>query len=709
MSLDAEYLFSLLPAFYRERDAEAGGTLRALLNVIAGQGALLEADIAGLYDNWFIETCQEWLIPYIGDLLGVRGLYGVEGTQAFGQRGLVANTLRMRRRKGTVPVLEQLAFDSTGWRARAVEFFQLLEASQQVNHRRLDCLRTPDLRDAAQLERIDGPFDRASHTLEVRALPAGRYNIANIGLYLWRIQAYALQRSSARAVTTRAGLFSFDPLGRDLPLFNRPRTETDISHLAEPINVPEPLSRRLLHDDLTALRQAISDGSPLARRYFPPEPGSATAQAGLDPVARIWVDGREVPGENLLVCNLSPLPNVNPEEWRRPPTSLTVAASRTGQPATTFPRNPADMLVGFDPLLGRIALPAGVSAQLVEVAFAYGFPGDVGGGPYDRRPQRREEDAGLGLLKPPDFDAMIQVPGDQPTLAAALALVTSGKRWLIRLDSDSTEVIAPDLNLPDTQLAIEAVNRRRPVLVGDFRLRGNSDTRLNLSGLLLDGQLKLQGALRRVDIRHCSLVPERGGIRHGGSAAELELLLTHAVCGPIRVSKAIAALNVNFSIIDGGQAVAIDLPDSELSIDRSTVFGSTRAGQLQAGNSIFTARLAIERRQEGCVRFCYVPPKSETPRRYRCQPDLAALGLPAAKAKAEMVRVTPGFTSTTFGNAAYAQLRLSTAQELRTGAEDGAEMGVWNLLKQPQREANLRQALDEYVRFGLEAGVIFVN
>ena len=43
------------------------------------------------------------------------------------------------------------------------------------------------------------------------------------------------------------------------------------------------------------------------------------------------------------------------------------------------------------------------------------------------------------------------------------------------------------------------------------------------------------------------------------------------------------------------------------------------------------------------------------------------------------------------------------------GADNGAEMGVWNLLQQPQREANLALALDEYLRFGLEAAALFVN
>ena len=77
--------------------------------------------------------------------------------------------------------------------------------------------------------------------------------------------------------------------------------------------------------------------------------------------------------------------------------------------------------------------------------------------------------------------------------------------------------------------------------------------------------------------------------------------------------------------------------------------------------------------------------------------------------KKALVRVTPAYTATAFGTPACAQLRLSTAPEIRRGAEDGGEMGVWNLLQQSQREANLGLALDEYLHFGLEARVQFVN
>src|ERR1051326_1832390 len=98
MSLTPERLYQLLPAIYRVRDAQLGEPLKALVALLADQGAVLEEDIAQLYDNWFIETCEEWVVPYIGDLLGVRGLLPGNGG-SFSQRGRVANTLAHRRGK----------------------------------------------------------------------------------------------------------------------------------------------------------------------------------------------------------------------------------------------------------------------------------------------------------------------------------------------------------------------------------------------------------------------------------------------------------------------------------------------------------------------------------------------------------------------------------------------------------------------------------
>src|SRR5205807_4232388 len=161
MSFNVEKLYSLLPAIYRIRDIESAGTqedllvpteaaelkqlqslstltakqarrlaelddkrqrgpLKALLSVIAEQAAVLEENLDQLYDDLFIETCAEWVVPYIGDLVGVRGINAFPGAR-FTERAFVANTMSYRRRKGTAAVLEQLARDVTDWPASVVE------------------------------------------------------------------------------------------------------------------------------------------------------------------------------------------------------------------------------------------------------------------------------------------------------------------------------------------------------------------------------------------------------------------------------------------------------------------------------------------------------------------------------------------------------------------------------------------------------------
>ena len=78
-TFDADRLMSLLPAVYRNRDAERG-ELRTLLTVVAREIAVVEEDLAQLYDDQFIETCADWVVPYIGDLLGTSPLYTGGGT-----------------------------------------------------------------------------------------------------------------------------------------------------------------------------------------------------------------------------------------------------------------------------------------------------------------------------------------------------------------------------------------------------------------------------------------------------------------------------------------------------------------------------------------------------------------------------------------------------------------------------------------------------
>src|SRR5690606_34166074 len=245
MRLTGEEIYELIPSIYRIRDHEQGEPLKALIEIIAREAGIVEEDLSRLYNNWFIETSDEWVIPYIGDLLRVRGLHEIETVPDFSMRAYVANTLRYRRRKGTASVLEQLALDTTGWRARVVEFFHLLGTTQNLNHLRMQNIVPPSLREMNQLELLNKAFDSISHTIDVRHVNGinGWYNIMNIGLFLWRLQSYKMIKSTATRITPNLEKYTFCPLGKDIQLFNPPQSETEITNLADEQNVPGYLRR----------------------------------------------------------------------------------------------------------------------------------------------------------------------------------------------------------------------------------------------------------------------------------------------------------------------------------------------------------------------------------------------------------------------------------------------------------------------------------
>jgi hypothetical protein len=188
--------------------------------------------------------------------------------------------------------------------------------------------------------------------------------------------------------------------------------------------------------------------------------------------------------------------------------------------------------------------------------------------------------------------------------------------------------------------------------------------------------------------------------------------------------------------IDSPEGLAIaglaDEAAATVTIIAATVIGRIRARSLPlVSNAILFALPAVPdeppvrslRRQAGCLRFSFVPQGSVTPRRHRCQPQLAIdraiaertkeLGAPPGPAERALIAariarwLVPSFTSQRYGAPAYGQLRQAAPREIRTGASDESEMGALHHLYQPQREANLALRLEEYLRFGLEAGVFF--
>ncbi|MDP9352082.1 MAG: hypothetical protein M3P51_11145, partial [Chloroflexota bacterium] len=309
MSYTADKLFNLLPEIYRIRDEERGGPLRIILEVIAEQVSIVEEDIAGLHDNWFVETADDWVVPYLGDLLGVWDLYQL-GEARLDTRARVANTLAYRRRKGTATMLEQLARDTTLWNARAVEFFQLLATTQHLNHVRHENVHTPDLRNVDRLQLLETPFDTIAHTADVRHIDTnrGRHNIPNVGIFLWRLQSYPIELSDARRIGGVAeGRYTFSPLGNPAPLFNAPEAESEITHLAEEANVPTPIRPLAFYLDLREYRESFLSAPPNER-------SAITKFYGPGRSLEVLRDGTPVPPIDLICADL--------RDWQRPPAGV---------------------------------------------------------------------------------------------------------------------------------------------------------------------------------------------------------------------------------------------------------------------------------------------------------------------------------------------------------------------------------------------------
>jgi hypothetical protein len=702
-AFDTDALYALLPLTVRTRDLESGNSLRALIDVVAGQAQRVDDSLDQLYDDSFIETCSPWATGYIGELIGYRALRAIPPADGPA-RADVADTIGLRRRKGTLSNLDQLARDVTGWPAVVVEFFARLAVSQYVRNHVRPQNACVDVRGWQTALDIGTAFDMPPRTADVRRIASGRgrYNIPNVGIFLYRLRAYGGASLGLRSDSTGGGSslasstasrigpnrYRFDPFGEDVQLVNPPAAAPAFS-LTTRAEVPFPLRRVALYTELEALRA----GSLQADRasYF-----------GAAPVLAVYdAAGDAIPAAQLAVCDLT--------TWAAP----------------TDPR----IRVVVDPELGRLMCnPAVFSAPApLRVSYAYAFSGDYGGGTYARIPDAAE--------------GAVTVNVDDLALAAP-ASWTGGV-----VEVGDSGIFPGDVTLAQTtqSMVVRAADYARPVIGGDLTVIARLGARLTLRGIGVAGNVVVVGAAPAIAaadpsftlrLEHCTVRGAFTWTYPGGGA----LVIEHSLCASLGVHPAVE-LEISDSVIDGAPAdpqfdiegssgtfstssvgsvtpsaydtfSAIAAPDMSspcggVSISASTVFGSVRAREARLiENSIMTGPVNADRTQAGCVRYSYLPPPpaSRVPPRFRCQPDLAIESDASAAA-----RIVPAFTSRARNEGGYAQLADTCPAEIRTGAEDGDEMGVFLGVYAPRREANLRFRLDEYLRIGLEAGVIHAS
>lgn len=714
MSLTGTQLYALLPAVYRTRDAENGFPLMALIDVLSSQSSILEENIQQLYDDQFIETCSSWVIPYIGDLVGASPVYEI-GAALQGRRAEVANTIGYRRRKGTLLALEQVAMDVSGLRAAAVEFFERVITNESMKHVRPDHASTPDLRAGSALERLDSAFDTVSRTIDVRRIAprvrtaanpdtapldialhgGGRYNVPDIGIYLWRWKPNSVINAPAYPVDSRRYMFS--PLGQDMPLFNSLPPRDSFSRLTTRLDVPQPILRREFYDN----------------------PG-AFYGSGLS--VQLIGDNGAIPVSCICVRDLS---DAAAGQWN--------GCTKKG-------------MVAIDPELGRIQLADDLPVpKNLRLNFVYGFPAEIGGGPYDRSaslpslaPAGFAFNAVVGSALYPTLESAVKEWNKQKPGAAGVIVLPAFESYAIDLTKTAAIEMSSSsrLYIVSAQMepgGIPGLSGACATLRGPIEISGQAASvspytlpgpgQLVMSGLWIAGGVQVDGAATNVQFSDCTLVPGRTLNRDGTpaspgdpsiivSTAGSSLSLVRCISGPIGVAVGtttrICASTVDStsrcSVAYAGQDLASE--GADLHIEDSTVIGKVRVHTMElASDSIFLAMRAkadpwqaavwCSRRQSGCMRFCFVPSDSITPSQFRCLPEGAASD----------DALLPKFVTLQYGRPSYGLLSGEVPMAIWTGADNGSQMGVYKLLEETEAVRNVQARAPEFLPFNLEAGI----
>ena len=182
-----------MPAIYQEYDTKENSVLHEFLKIIGSQAAAIRQDIDSLFNNFFINSCDEWVIPYIADLIAAK----VVPNSSLNSRLDVQNTIRWRKVKGTQMGLVDLIRNTINANAKVKEAFRYCSSFSHLAFGATDiAVNKPhnfvNLRDQDALSNIDTENDSMPHTIDVRepTQTNGWYNIKNILTFMPQLNVY---------------------------------------------------------------------------------------------------------------------------------------------------------------------------------------------------------------------------------------------------------------------------------------------------------------------------------------------------------------------------------------------------------------------------------------------------------------------------------------------------------------------------------------
>jgi hypothetical protein len=408
----------------------------------------------------------------------------------------------------------------------------------------------------------------------------------------------------------------------------------------------------------------------------------------------------------------------------------------------------------IDPELGRIALPPAAPGGVlpkIKVSYHYGFNADLGGGEYPRLDSFIVSDEQF-VFPFPDTAAVPRYATLQAALDFAKGELAASGAVAVEITNSETYPQTGTLDLTvdvpaGCTIELRAANGKRPTLFLDSEISvtGDASSTFALNGLLIAASVGMAPAspapvallhvpaqrpdgntnqLETLNLAHCTLVPGWSVDSQGASHFSVEPTLVveppgvnvdaqRSILGAIRTTEFVI-VSASDSIVDATDPtnVAYAALDGTGAGGNLTLAGCTVAGKVHAtllqliSDSIFWAGLLAgdtwptalisDRKQEGCVRFSFLPSGAKTPRRFEC-------------IERTIAGPQPIFFAFRYGRPGYMKLLTSTPDVVRRGADDGGEMGAFHFVLAPLRESDLGVRMQEYLPVGLEFGMIYQN
>jgi hypothetical protein len=723
-------LWQLLPAVYRAMDGTLPGVpgpLQELVNRIGAETATLRRSIDRLWENQSIETCDDWVVPYIGDLLATRL---VSCLDARAQRLDVAKTIYYRRRSGTLGLIEELAADIAGRDARAVEFFRRLGRTRH---------------------QFDPPIGNVFAAAATAWTPSTTYTpgqIVSNGANAYRCIAGGISAASGGPIGTGTSIADgsvtwafFDPASALVPAVIEGLAGAD-SHtpaggFADLRNAYGADNTATAFDEF-AHTADLRRGAQSAGWYnishlgvfiwwlqtFPIIGATPVSNGKTPPCFSFDPSGREI----QLFAPSTRMQRfgedwVSPDEWQLPvavrevlwqsyPDQLYGTAFWVGLGGGGAPAPLPSTATRIQPERGVFSFVGTPPVGEIVTQYQFGLMSEIGAGGFPER-----------LLEPIAQPATVVAVSGGTGLDTALGALGGDATVEIR-DSLTYKGPSAALTLPAATLVLRAEDLQRPMLRwagggATWTITGKGKS-LVLQGIWLQGaDLVLAGSFDTVSLRLVTLDPGTAGgpgtligsaidgtplapVHLWIEASIGTLSLERCITGPIRTraAGAVEQLTATDSVIQAiptpaGKDLSLETTIGNVSLSRTTVLGRVAVHRLDASESILDDVAIAEDTQHGCVRFTAYAQGSALHAPYR------SVTVPPQG---------PIFVSRRFGAANYARLQREadaaiiapqTGDTILGGAQNGSEMGAFCTEGIALKKRGLAIKFEEYAPLGV--------